>query len=409
MTSFSSPHALRAWFVCSAAGIALSLCAPVQAQLVVDQDLGTLGFGEYTLSGNTDDGFRPNNASNYDGLTNSTLAWLEEYVFQFEVEAETDYQLLNNLSILGDPDFFLLDSLDTQFDATNNYDEAIGGLGADFLDGGADGSFRRLDPGTYYISVDAFGGELPGDSTLNRGAFDVTLSLTEPGTGPQPSTLGDWGVIGDAGESLVFTSAGSVFDTVMSIYDSAGDFVVLNDDEDLDNDILTSRIELPDGLPADQYFLSISGFFTNFGDIRFDAVPDAESAFGDYTIEYTDGAGTSTQTGLTDPFELLHWYTFEIAGPAGLAGDFNGDGVVDAGDYTLWRDNLGASDESAFAPGSGNGGGIDATDYDHWRENFGGTLGSLDASGGAVPEPSTVWLVASAVALVGLRTVRSRG
>ncbi|QDU55886.1 LamG-like jellyroll fold domain-containing protein [Aeoliella mucimassa] len=83
-------------------------------------------------------------------------------------------------------------------------------------------------------------------------------------------------------------------------------------------------------------------------------------------------------------------------------GDFNGDGIVNIADYTVWRDNLGASDESAFAPGTGNGGGVDMTDYDAWKSNFGsttGSTGSLDAS--KVPEPSSMILLAG-IAMAGL-------
>jgi hypothetical protein len=73
-----------------------------------------------------------------------------------------------------------------------------------------------------------------------------------------------------------------------------------------------------------------------------------------------------------------------------LAGDFNGDGIVDAADYTVWRDNLGAANESAFAPGTGNGGGINASDYQLWRSQFGTSAAALATAGStsaAVPEP----------------------
>lgn len=63
---------------------------------------------------------------------------------------------------------------------------------------------------------------------------------------------------------------------------------------------------------------------------------------------------------------------------AGLPGDYNLDGSVDAADYTVWRDNT----EGLFT----------AADYTVWVNNFGATAGaSVPAS--AVPEPST-WLSA---------------
>lgn len=54
-----------------------------------------------------------------------------------------------------------------------------------------------------------------------------------------------------------------------------------------------------------------------------------------------------------------------------LIGDYNGDNSVNIADYTVWRDNLGAS----VAAGSGADGSGDGTvgpeDYDLWKENFG--------------------------------------
>jgi hypothetical protein len=77
-----------------------------------------------------------------------------------------------------------------------------------------------------------------------------------------------------------------------------------------------------------------------------------------------------------------------------LSGDFNSDGVVDAADYTVWRDSLGQS-VSAFSGADGNGNGmIDAEDYNVWSSNFGHIAGS--SAGGAaasVPEPATESIV----------------
>ncbi|WP_425396050.1 hypothetical protein [Aeoliella sp.] len=58
----------------------------------------------------------------------------------------------------------------------------------------------------------------------------------------------------------------------------------------------------------------------------------------------------------------------------GLPGDFNADGQVNIADYTLWRNNLGAADESAIND-NGDGGGITTSDYDLWKANFGATGG----------------------------------
>ncbi len=62
-----------------------------------------------------------------------------------------------------------------------------------------------------------------------------------------------------------------------------------------------------------------------------------------------------------------------------LPGDYNGNGVVDAADYTLYRGTLGQS-VMPFSGADGNGNGvIDTGDYNVWRANFGNTL-PLDGS-----------------------------
>ena len=73
-----------------------------------------------------------------------------------------------------------------------------------------------------------------------------------------------------------------------------------------------------------------------------------------------------------------------------LAGDYNDDGVVDAADYTVWRDSLGSSSDLA-ADGNDNGV-IDPGDYTVWENNFGATS---SASASAVPEPTAAVLLAA--------------
>lgn len=81
--------------------------------------------------------------------------------------------------------------------------------------------------------------------------------------------------------------------------------------------------------------------------------------------------------------------------PVGLGGDFNGDGIVNLADYTVWRNNLGAP-ESVLPEGSGNGSGtVDTGDYDLWKLNFGTSSGAAALSAvnaASVPEPTT-WIL----------------
>lgn len=75
--------------------------------------------------------------------------------------------------------------------------------------------------------------------------------------------------------------------------------------------------------------------------------------------------------------------------PAGLPGDFNGNGVVDMADYVLWR-NGGALQNEISTPGVD-----DAQDYLDWRANFGksAAAGSLSSAGQTVPEPAICGLL----------------
>lgn len=69
-------------------------------------------------------------------------------------------------------------------------------------------------------------------------------------------------------------------------------------------------------------------------------------------------------------------------------GDYNDDGVVDAADYVMWRDNLGAP---AGALGNDiDGGMIDTDQYYTWRSNYGAvTLSGAPSTSVTAPEPST--------------------
>ena len=72
-------------------------------------------------------------------------------------------------------------------------------------------------------------------------------------------------------------------------------------------------------------------------------------------------------------------------------GDYNLDGKVDAADYTVWRDTLGAVVTAGTGADGDLSGTIDEGDYTFWKSKFGVTPGSGASIGtGAVPEPTTV-------------------
>ncbi|TWT29766.1 Autotransporter-associated beta strand repeat protein [Posidoniimonas corsicana] len=82
----------------------------------------------------------------------------------------------------------------------------------------------------------------------------------------------------------------------------------------------------------------------------------------------------------------------------GLPGDFNNDGMVDAADYTVWRDNLGQDDGALNGNGTGTGTVVQA-DYNLWRSNYGMSAPSLEAAAGVAPEPAALLLALTAMPL----------
>ncbi|MEM1027614.1 MAG: PEP-CTERM sorting domain-containing protein, partial [Planctomycetota bacterium] len=87
-----------------------------------------------------------------------------------------------------------------------------------------------------------------------------------------------------------------------------------------------------------------------------------------------------------------------------LAGDYNGNGVVDAADYTVWADNFGSTSALA-ADGNGNGV-VDAADYTIWADNF-GTSAAANQGLTMIPEPTSLALLAAGVGLTASRRRRS--
>jgi hypothetical protein len=84
-----------------------------------------------------------------------------------------------------------------------------------------------------------------------------------------------------------------------------------------------------------------------------------------------------------------------------LAGDYNENGVVDAADYTVWRDNLGAA--AGTLPNDVDGGVIGQAQYDTWKQNFGNVAGSGSLAVTTVPEPAAAVLWMLGIIAVFLR------
>jgi hypothetical protein len=79
--------------------------------------------------------------------------------------------------------------------------------------------------------------------------------------------------------------------------------------------------------------------------------------------------------------------------PPLVPGDYNADGIVNAADFTVWRDHVG---QTFALPNRSpdNNGPISTADYMFWKSHFGEHTGSAAGTAATVPEPSALALLA---------------
>jgi hypothetical protein len=150
------------------------------------------------------------------------------------------------------------------------------------------------------------------------------------------------------------------------------------------------NMELGGTMPGSQYdqlhvggALSIGGIFSLSLISGF--MPAVGNSFD--LLDWGTLSGTFSSLSLptlsTGQWDTSQLYTTGVLSVIPIAGDYNGNGVVDAADYVAWRHGLGTT--------------YPQTDYDIWRANFGNTAasgsGSQVAGGQAqVPEPTATLL-----------------
>jgi len=201
-----------------------------------------------------------------------------------------------------------------------------------------------------------------------------------------------------AGDQFFDLTRNSAGEYALSVFDSDGT-TKLNEGDGM---LVLSVAQAMNGAPAfaDRSFMSYeydpeSGdFIIQSRQLTANNSPQSENQFGELLS-------------LTDTNFYFAWvdFTNPLAPTApSLPGDYNDNGVVDAADYTVWRDKLGTTDD---LPNDDIGGTIGNDHYTQWKTNFGNSSGSGAGmlGGAAVPEPSTIALGGLLGALVagGLR------
>lgn len=113
-------------------------------------------------------------------------------------------------------------------------------------------------------------------------------------------------------------------------------------------------------------------------------------------IDFNVNSDYGDIAGFTRVSKFIDWIDDTI-GPEVLAvlfGDYNGNDIIDAADYTVWRDAMTAG--GTELPNDSTPGTVDESDYLYWRDHFGETLGSGAGQGSrspAVPEPGSLALL----------------
>jgi len=110
-------------------------------------------------------------------------------------------------------------------------------------------------------------------------------------------------------------------------------------------------------------------------------------------------------TGLGDALIYLDNVSHNALGllaASSIAGDYNGDGVINVADYQMWR-SLQGNPVTAGTKADGSGNGIiDAGDYVTWRKLL-ALAGNTSLNGASIPEPAALLLAAIAIIVIPSR------
>jgi hypothetical protein len=210
---------------------------------------------------------------------------------------------------------------------------------------------------------------------------------TSGGAAPDNIRLGVWdyaGSTGSAGSGQGYINPSGVGSaplagvtwTADEIYHVSMAIVPITAVEDVNVGKLSVTYSLtdPNGSESMPVTRSVTGISLGLATLQ----ASSPEQFGFYT-----SSNSGTYSGVFDNFSVTQY----VPPPAAVQGDYNGNGVVDAADYVLWRKGADLQNEVADPDV------ISPEDYTEWRARFGNVSGSALGSGAAVPEPATATLL----------------
>lgn len=144
------------------------------------------------------------------------------------------------------------------------------------------------------------------------------------------------------------------------------------------------------------------------GGVTNDSVDWRQSVSGNHS---QDDGNPNTPAASSNPLESNQnvpygtKLTNTLGSPNFITGDYNGNGVVDASDYAVWRETIGAgvgSESNHPAADHNHDFNVDSADFDLWIGNYGAPNGGVAAGGNGsiatTPEPQSFVLLVTLLA-----------
>ena len=277
----------------------------------------------------------------------------------------------NTTTFSGSADFLLSAALT----------EGAGGTGAGLIKQGS-GTLTLGADNTYSGTTEVMQGTLVVSGKTGFGSTTVANSAALEGGGMVRSDL-----VAQSGSTI--RSHSLIVETNFIQQDGAMLELLLTSDSVFDRLIVGGNL---DALGILKATLS-SGFDPVLGQ-SFDLLDFAtfSNGFSDFDLPQL-GAGLAwdmSDLGITGELQVI---------AVGLSGDYNNDEIVDAADYTVWRDSFGQMGDDLPADGD-NDDEVTVLDYDIWKAHYGSMMSEGGAGGNAaassaehqcaVPEPTAI-------------------